>query len=215
MEFPGKATRPVLRRIPLVIPWHGLAGVWLQFCSAPSGDKIKVENLKGGYHRWIGWDAWSLSKVHRKPVGKSSNCTLYTTPQRLFSGLLGPSTWLFTWPGMDGVWFRNSREECSELLHDYTNGLFRFWGCWSPSEEKNGYGSSIECSLLSGALSTCTKPSTISTFEHSLVLGKNRTISSTNWENQHYFETLSALTLKIRTSFDHCSIFECWKQLLN
>ena len=54
------------------------------------------------------------------------------------------------------------------------------------------------------------KTSTISTFEHSLVvLSKNRTISSTNWENQHYFETLSALTLKIRTSFNHCSKFEC------
>ena len=25
------------------------------------------------------------------------------------------------------------------------------------------------------------------------MLSKNRTISSTNWENQHYFETLSAL----------------------
>ena len=45
-----------------------------------------------------------------------------------------------------------------------------------------------------------TKTSTISTFEHSLVLGKNRTFSSTNWENEHYFETLSALTLKIRNS---------------
>ena len=32
----------------------------------------------------------------------------------------------------------------------------------------------------------------------SSVLGKNRTFSSTNWENEHYFETLSALTLKIR-----------------
>ena len=30
------------------------------------------------------------------------------------------------------------------------------------------------------------------------MLGKNRTFSSTNWENEHYFETLSALTLKIR-----------------
>ena len=29
------------------------------------------------------------------------------------------------------------------------------------------------------------KKSTISTFEHSLVLSKNRTISSTSWENQH------------------------------
>ena len=47
---------------------------------------------------------------------------------------------------------------------------------------------------------TGTKTSTISTFEHSLVLGKNRTFSSTNWENEHYFETLSALTLKIRNS---------------
>ena len=45
---------------------------------------------------------------------------------------------------------------------------------------------------------TGTKTSTISTFEHSLVLGKNRTFSSTKWENEHYFETLSALTLKIR-----------------
>ena len=44
---------------------------------------------------------------------------------------------------------------------------------------------------------TGTKTSTISTFEHSLVLGKNRTFLSTNWENEHYFETLSALTLKI------------------
>ena len=43
------------------------------------------------------------------------------------------------------------------------------------------------------------KKSTISTFEHSLVLSKNGTISRTNWENQHYFETSSALTLKIRT----------------
>ena len=43
-----------------------------------------------------------------------------------------------------------------------------------------------------------TKTSTISTFEHSLVLGKNRTFSSTKWENEHYFETFSALTLKIR-----------------
>ena len=59
------------------------------------------------------------------------------------------------------------------------------------------------------------KKSTISTFEHSLVLSENRTISSTNWENQHYFETLSALTLKIRTSFNHCSKFECWKRLRN
>ena len=48
---------------------------------------------------------------------------------------------------------------------------------------------------------TGTKTSTISIFEHSLVLSKNRTISSTNWENQHYFETLSALTLKTWTSF--------------
>ena len=30
------------------------------------------------------------------------------------------------------------------------------------------------------------------------MLGKNGTFSSTNWENEHYFETLSALTLKIR-----------------
>ena len=52
-----------------------------------------------------------------------------------------------------------------------------------------------------------------STFEHSLVLSKNDTISSTNWENQHYFETLSALTLKFRTSFNHCSKFEFWKRL--
>ena len=57
----------------------------------------------------------------------------------------------------------------------------------------------------------------ISTFEHYLVLRKNGTISSTNWENQHYFEsifeTLSALTLKIHPSFNHCSKFECWKRL--
>ena len=33
----------------------------------------------------------------------------------------------------------------------------------------------------------------------SLVLSKNGIISSTNWENQHYFETLWAPTLKIRT----------------
>ena len=45
------------------------------------------------------------------------------------------------------------------------------------------------------------------------MLNKNGTISSTNWENQHYFKTLSALTLKIRTSFNHCSKFECWKRL--
>ena len=45
------------------------------------------------------------------------------------------------------------------------------------------------------------------------MLSKNGTISSTNWENQHYFETLSALTLKIRTSFNHCSKFECWERL--
>ena len=48
------------------------------------------------------------------------------------------------------------------------------------------------------------KKSTISTFEHYLVLylvlNKNRTFSSTNKENQHYFETLLALTLKIRTA---------------
>ena len=42
------------------------------------------------------------------------------------------------------------------------------------------------------------KISTISTFEHSLALGKNCTFSSTKWENEHYFETLSALTLKFR-----------------
>ena len=30
------------------------------------------------------------------------------------------------------------------------------------------------------------------------MLGKNGTFSSTKWENEHYFETLSALTLKIR-----------------
>ena len=30
------------------------------------------------------------------------------------------------------------------------------------------------------------------------MLGKNRTFSSINWENEHYFETLSALTLKTR-----------------
>ena len=36
-------------------------------------------------------------------------------------------------------------------------------------------------------LSAGTKRSTISSFEHSLVLSKNRTISSTNWESQHYF----------------------------
>ena len=30
-----------------------------------------------------------------------------------------------------------------------------------------------------------------------IVLGKNHTFSSTNWENEHDFETLSALTLKI------------------
>ena len=40
------------------------------------------------------------------------------------------------------------------------------------------------------------------------MLGKNRTIPSTNWENQHYFETLSALTLKIRTSLKHHVQFE-------
>ena len=51
---------------------------------------------------------------------------------------------------------------------------------------------------------TGTKKSTISTFEHSLVLSKNGTISSTNWENQHYLETLSGLTLKIRTFFNQC-----------
>ena len=45
------------------------------------------------------------------------------------------------------------------------------------------------------------------------MLNKNRTISSTNWENEHYFERLSALTLKIRT-FNHCSESECWKRLL-
>ena len=39
---------------------------------------------------------------------------------------------------------------------------------------------------------TGTKTSPVSTFEHSLVLSKNRTFSSTNWENEHYFETLSA-----------------------
>ena len=50
------------------------------------------------------------------------------------------------------------------------------------------------------AVTPALKQSTISTFEHSLVLSKNRTFSSTNWENEHYFETLSALTLKIRTS---------------
>ena len=50
------------------------------------------------------------------------------------------------------------------------------------------------------------------TFEHSLVLSKNRTISSTNWENQHYFETFLAPTLKIRTYFNPCSKFECWKR---
>ena len=37
------------------------------------------------------------------------------------------------------------------------------------------------------------RKSTMSTFEHSLVLSKNGTISSTNWENQYYFETLSAV----------------------
>ena len=37
------------------------------------------------------------------------------------------------------------------------------------------------------------------------MLSKNCTISSTKWENQHYFETFSALTLKIRTC---CSKFE-------
>ena len=31
------------------------------------------------------------------------------------------------------------------------------------------------------------------------MLSKNGTISSTNWKNQHYFETSSALTLKVRT----------------
>ena len=30
------------------------------------------------------------------------------------------------------------------------------------------------------------------------MLGKNGTFSSTNWENEHYFETLSALSLKFR-----------------
>ena len=35
--------------------------------------------------------------------------------------------------------------------------------------------------------------------------------SSTNWKYEHYFETLSALTLKIRTSFNHCFDVECWK----
>ena len=53
------------------------------------------------------------------------------------------------------------------------------------------------------------KQALFSTFEHSLVLSKNRTFSSTNWENEHYFETLSALTVKIRTSFNHCFNFEC------
>ena len=47
------------------------------------------------------------------------------------------------------------------------------------------------------------------------MLNKNGTISSTNWQIQHYFETLSAQTLKIRTSFNHYSYFECWKRLLN
>ena len=46
-----------------------------------------------------------------------------------------------------------------------------------------------------------------------LVLRKNRIFSSTIWENQHYFETLSAVTVKICTSFNHCSKFECWKRL--
>ena len=32
------------------------------------------------------------------------------------------------------------------------------------------------------------------------MLRKNRTFSSTNWENEHYFETLSALTLNIGTA---------------
>ena len=40
------------------------------------------------------------------------------------------------------------------------------------------------------------------------MLSKNRTISSTNWENQHYFETLSPPTLKIRTSLKHYVQFE-------
>ena len=63
-------------------------------------------------------------------------------------------------------------------------------------------------------ISPGTKKSTpLSTFEHSLVPSKNRTISSTNWENQHYFETSSAPTLKMRTFFNHCSNFECWKRL--
>ena len=46
------------------------------------------------------------------------------------------------------------------------------------------------------------------------MLSKKSTISSTNWENQHYFETLPALTLKIRTSFNYCSKFECWNWYL-
>ena len=56
------------------------------------------------------------------------------------------------------------------------------------------------------------KKSTFFHFEHSLVLSKSRTISSANWENQHYFETLLALTLKICSSFNHCSNFEGWKR---
>ena len=71
--------------------------------------------------------------------------------------------------------------------------------------------SSFSSLPLHPLLHTITKKSTISTFEHSLVLSKYRTISSTNWKNQHYFETLSALTLKICTSFNHCSEFERWK----
>ena len=87
--------------------------------------------------------------------------------------------------------------------------LARFWTV--------GVKASVACSMPASvyrkrkfstlSLRSAVENGSISTFEHSLVLSKNRTIASTNWENQHYFETFSAPTLKIRTSLNPCSEF--------